>query len=96
MSRVIKSFDELRVRKFPVDKKVRLMQMAKTENKSLNQFLYDKLIQLADSGEIVDVHYRYLQLQMETTDIIKENSQVLNEVKKLINYISGVDENGGV
>lgn len=91
MSQTIKPFDELRVRGFPYDKKVRLMQMAKTEDKSLQKFLYDTLIRLADNQEVMDVQYQMSQLQKETNGIVQQNTIVIQEVKDVLNYIAGVE-----
>ncbi|MBO0474868.1 hypothetical protein JZO86_14290 [Enterococcus ureasiticus] len=91
MSQTVKPFDELRVRGFPYDKKVRLMRMAKTENKSLQKFLYDTLIRLADNQEVMDVQYQMSQLQKETNGIVEQNTIVIQEIKDVLNYIAGVE-----
>lgn len=91
MSQTVKPFDELRVRHFPYDKKVRLMRMAKTENKSLQKFLYDTLIRLADNQEVMDVQYQMSQLQKETNGIVEQNTIVIQEIKDVLNYIAGVE-----
>lgn len=91
MLQTVKPFDELRVRRFPYDKKVRLMRMAKTENKSLQEFLFDKLMRLADNQEVMDVQYQMNQLQKETNTIVEQNTKAINEVKDVLNYIAGVE-----
>lgn len=89
MPRNVKAFDELRIRNFPYDKKVRLVQKAAAEKKSLQEFLYDVLIKAADNEEVMDVQYQMVQTQKETNTIVEQNTKVLLEVKNLINYISG-------
>ncbi|MBP2098815.1 hypothetical protein [Enterococcus rivorum] len=89
MTRIVKPFDELRIRRFPYDKKVRLMK--KAGDKSLNQYLYEHLIKLADTEEVVDVQYRMVQIQKETNEIMEANTKVLMEVKELLRYINGGD-----
>lgn len=89
--RNVKAFDELRIRNFPYDKKVRLVQKAAAEKKSLQEFLYDVLMKAADNEEVMDVQYQMVQTQKETNTIVEQNTKVLLEVKNLINYISGGD-----
>lgn len=89
MAQTVKPFDELRVRGFPYDKKVRLMRMASAEKKSLQQFLYDVLVRLADSEDVLDTQIKMAQLQKETTAIVEQNTQALLEVKSVLNFIAG-------
>lgn len=91
MPRNVKAFDELRVRNFPYDKKVRLVQKAAAEKKSLQEFLYDVLLKTADNEEVVDIQYQMVQAQKETNSIVEQNTKVLLEVKNLVNYIAGVE-----
>lgn len=89
--RNVKAFDELRVRNFPYDKKVRLVQKAAAEKKSLQEFLYDVLLKTADNEEVADIQYQMVQAQKETNTIVEQNTKVLLEVKNLVNYIAGVE-----
>lgn len=93
MTKPITRFEELRVRKFPYDKKVQLMRRAQKENKSLNEFLYDQLVQVADNEEVVDVRYQMKQQVDSLTQVVAVNNQVLTEVTSVLNYIAGVDDN---
>lgn len=91
MVKSISPFDELRIRKFPYDKKVRLVRLANQEGKSLQEFLFDALVKLADNEEVIDIQYRMAQQQKETNQVVQKNSETLFEVQKVLKYIAGDD-----
>lgn len=77
MSKSTKQFDEIRIRNFPPDKKVRLMKRAQNEGKSLQEFMYEQTLRLADGEEIVAVQYKMLEQQSQLAQIIQANTEAL-------------------
>lgn len=94
MAREITDFDEIRIRNIPLDKKVRLVNLAKQEGKSLNKFLIDHLSNLAERYEAKEVESRYSELQKQTIEALKLNTAELQKNQQLINMLLGGNENG--
>ena len=92
MPKTIKPFDEIRVRKFPYEQKIRLIKMADQQKKSLQQFLYDELIALADRQKIFETQHMMATLQKETNEVVVANTKLLMEVSKTLRYLTGEEE----
>lgn len=89
MKRSNREFDEIRIRNVPADKKVRLKQRAAAEGKTLQAFMYENALRLADGEEINDVQVKMTEQQTKLLEIIELNSIALQENNKLIKKMIG-------
>ena len=89
MKRSNREFDEIRIRNVPADKKVRLKQRAAAEGKTLQAFMYENALRLADGEEINDVQVKMTEQQTKLLEIIEFNSRALQENSKLIKKMIG-------
>ncbi len=89
MKRSNREFDEIRIRNVPADKKVRLKQRAAAEGKTLQAFMYENALRLADGEEINDVQVKMTEQQTKLLEIIELNSMALQENNKLIKKMIG-------
>lgn len=92
MSKSTKQFDEIRIRNFPPDKKVRLMKRAQREGKSLQEFMYEHMLRLADGEEIAAVQYKMLEQQSQLAQIIQANTEALFVQEKRWRALLGEEE----
>lgn len=89
MKRSNREFDEIRIRNVPADKKVRLKQRAAAEGKTLQAFMYENALRLADGEEINDVQVKMTEQQTKLLEIIKINSMALQGNNELMKKLIG-------
>lgn len=65
------------------------MEQAKKQNKSLNAYLYDNLINLAERHEAITLDAKYAELQKETLLALRLNTEELKKLQDLIKYLIG-------
>ncbi|WP_368264632.1 hypothetical protein [Enterococcus innesii] len=89
MPKSVSNFDELRIRDFPLDKKVRLMELASQEEKSLNQFLYDHLVELSEQSEVKAIDERYAEVVKEVVFALNLCTEEMKKVQELYRFVMG-------
>lgn len=93
MKRSNREFDEIRIRNVPADKKVRLKQRAAAEGKTLQAFMYENALRLADGEEINDVQVKMTEQQTKLLEIIAVNTETMQRNNELIQAILGEEKN---
>lgn len=93
MKRSNREFDEIRIRNVPADKKVRLKQRAAAEGKTLQAFMYENALRLADGEEINDVQVKMTEQQTKLLEIIESNTLALQENNRRWEIVFGDGEN---
>jgi len=89
VAKLVTDFDEIRVRNFPLEKKVRLAELATKQGKSLNQFLSEVLMKVAETHEDYAIDYKYQELSSQTLEALNVNTAELKKVQELIKFLIG-------
>lgn len=71
------SLCEIHIRRIPKEKLIRLKRQAKKQGKTLQDFMYEQALRLADGEEIVAVQYKMLEQQSQLAQIIQANTEAL-------------------
>lgn len=94
MGKQISDFDEIRIRGVDLDKKARLVQLADSQGKSLNQFLLEYVNRLAERHEVMETETKYSELLDMMAKVIDKNTHTMSEMKQIIHIITGGELDG--